>query len=217
MSDAALARSDVTTLARSALTRSRVLPVVDPLVALLPDGGLVRGRAVSCRGTASMSLALALAVQATAGGSWLAVVDLPTFGLEAAAEFGIPLERVVRVDPPRPGPTGDTWADVTAAVLDGFDVVVARVPPRLGAGVARRVQSRLRSREAVIITIGPPATIAVDAELHATEPAWEGIADGWGHLRGRRVTVTSSGRRVPRPRRAALWLPGPDGTVAAIT
>src|SRR5262245_15192934 len=85
-------------LATANLSSSRMLPVVDPLVSLLPDGGLVRGRAVACGGVAAMSLAVSLAVAATASGSWLAVVGVPTLGLEAAEEFGIPLERVVGVD-----------------------------------------------------------------------------------------------------------------------
>ena len=85
-------------LATAALSRSRMLPVVDPLVSLLPDGGLARGKAVACGGVAAMSLAVSLAVTATASGSWLAIVGVPTFGLEAAEEFGIPLERVVSVD-----------------------------------------------------------------------------------------------------------------------
>ena len=67
-----------------------------------------------------MSLALALAVQATATGSWLAIVDVPTFGLEAAEEFGIPLERVVRVDPPDRKATtsrngGEAWTELIGA------------------------------------------------------------------------------------------------------
>lgn len=222
---------DVTALAQTALSTGRMLPVVDPLVALLPDGGLVRGKALSCSGPASMSMALALAVEATARGSWLAVVDVPTLGLEAAAEFGIPLERVVRVDPPRRGAArsggvGDTWAELMAAVVDGFEVVITRVPRRLNQALARRVQSRLRAREVVMIALdrsgsggGPDrnGTISVDTELAATDPQWEGVADGWGRLRGRRVVVTSSGRRVPQPRRASLWLPGADGKVALLS
>ena len=217
----AVAHDAVTTLARTVLTSGRLLPVVDPLMPLLPDGGLVRGKAVSCGGAASMSLALALAVEATASGAWLAVVDVPTFGLEAAGEFGIPLERVVRVDPPtrtaaKSGGVGDTWSELMAAVVDGFEVVITRVPKRLNPGLARRVQSRLRAREAVMIALGRPGSVSVDTELAAADPQWEGVADGWGYLRGRRVMVTSSGRRVPRPRHASLWLPGPDGKVAAV-
>jgi len=173
-----------------------------------------------------MSLALALAVRATASGSWLAIVDVPTFGLEAADEFGIPLERVVRVDPPAASSgRGETWAELMAAVLDGFEVIVTQVPSRLHHGVARRVQSRLQARQAVMIMLSPPGSercpdqhgpFSADIDLHAADPHWEGVVNGWGYLRGRRVGVTASGRRIPRPRHATLWLPGADGKVAAI-
>jgi len=217
----AAAQSEIRPLAQSALAAGRLLPVAEPLVPLLPGGGLVRGKAVSCGGAASMSLALALAVQATATGSWLAIVDVPTFGLEAAEEFGIPLERVVRVDPPDRKATtsrngGEAWTELIGAVLDGFEVVITRVPLRLNAGMARRVQARMQAREAVLISLGRPGPVSVDIELQAADPQWEGVADGWGHLRGRRVAVTSSGRRVPRSRHASLWLPGPDGKVATV-
>ena len=202
-------------LAAAALSRSRMLPVVDPLSSLLPDGGLVRGRAVACGGVAAMSLAVSLAVAATASGSWLAVVGVPTFGLEAAEEFGIPLERVVSVNP---GSTqravGESWAELVAATFDGFEVVITKVPQRLNAVLARRVQARMQAHEAVLITLGSPGPFSVDVELDAGDPHWEGVAAGTGYLRGRRVAVSSSGRRVPRPRRVSLWLPGVNGTVA---
>lgn len=207
--------AEATPLAASALASGRVLPAVEPLATLLPEGGLVRGRAVSCQGSAAMSLAVSLAVGPTAAGSWLAVVGVPTFGLEAAEELGIPLERVVRVDPgSSPRAIGEQWAELTAAVLDGFEVVVAEVPQRLTAGLARKVQARLKAREAVLITLGNPGSLSVDVELHASDPRWEGVDAGAGYLRRRKVEVTSSGRRVPQPRHASLWLPGPGGTIA---
>jgi hypothetical protein len=206
-------------LAAASLSRSRMLPVVDPLVSLLPDGGLVRGKAVACGGVAAMSLAVSLAVAATASGSWLAVVGVPTLGLEAAEEFGIPLERVVGVDLPGSGrcpeitADNERWAELVAATFDGFEVVITAVPRRLNAVLARRVQARMQSRQAVMITVGAAGPFSADVELHADEPCWEGVAAGWGHLRGRRVAVSSSGRRVPRPHRVSLWLPGADGSV----
>jgi hypothetical protein len=202
-------------LAGAALSRGRTLPVLEPLASLLPDGGLVRGRAVTCGGVAATSLAVSLAVAATASGSWLAVVGIPTFGLEAAEELGVPLERVVSVEPGDGHASGERWAELVAATLDGFEVVITGVPRRLGAALARRVQARLQQREAVLITVGT-GPFPVDVELHAADQQWEGVATGWGHLRGRRVTVSSSGRRVPRPVRLSLWLPGPDGRVAVV-
>jgi hypothetical protein len=198
-------------VAPTTLAHQRTLPVVDPLARLLPSGSLVRGQAVSCRGVAAPSLALALAVEATAAGAWLAVVDLPWLGVEAAAELGVSLERLVRIDP-----GADNWADLTAAVLDGFEVVITRIPRRLRAAALRRVQARVKAREAVLVAVGDPGQLAVDVVIESSTPVWEGVEHGWGHLRGRRVTVEASGRRVPRPRRADLWLPAPEGGVAAV-
>jgi hypothetical protein len=107
-----------------------------------------------------------------------------------------------------------SWADLVAAALDGFEVVITRVPKRLDAGVVRRLQARVQAREAVLITVGPPGPLSADITMTAATPVWEGVEHGWGRLQGRRVTVSATGRRVPRPRRADLWLPGPDGTVA---
>jgi hypothetical protein len=190
------------------------LPVAGPFLPLLPDGGLARGRTIACRGVAATSLTLALAAAATEAGAWLAVVDVPWLGVEAAAELGVPLERLVRVEPATADATA--WADLVAAVLDGFELVVTRVPRRVNAGVLRRVQSRVQAREGVLLAVGDPGSLGVDVAMEASTPIWEGVEDGAGHLRGRRVTVVSSGRRIPRPRRAELWLPGPGGTVATV-
>jgi hypothetical protein len=194
------------------LARHRTLPVVDPLAPLLPSGALVRGQTVACRGVAAPSLALALAVEATTAGAWLAVVDVPWLGVEAAAELGVPLERLVRVDLGAGAGRASDWADLTAAVLDGFEVVITRVPRRISAGAQRRVQARVKAREAVLLVVGDPP--AADVVMEASAPVWEGVEHGWGHLRGRRVTVEASGRRVPRPRRAEVWLPAPGGGVS---
>jgi len=208
-------------VAPTTLARQRTLPVSNPLIPLFPDGALVRGRAVSCQGVAATSLALALAAEPTTAGAWVAVVDVPWLGVEAAVELGIPLERLVRVDPGLSGSRSE-WADLVGAVLDGFEVVVTRLPRHLSATVARRVQARVQAREAVLIAVGSSLSAAgrgplpLDLTLEATTAVWEGVEQGWGCLRGRRVTVTSTGRRVPRPRQVELWLPGPGGGVAAI-
>jgi hypothetical protein len=193
------------------------LPVAAPLQPLLPEGALARGRTVACRGVAATSLAVALAAEAATAGAWLAVVDVPWLGVEAVAELGVPLERLVRVDPGETaGSFGGAWADLVAAVLDGFELVVTRVPRRLSAAVLRRVLARMQARESVLLAIGEPGPLVPDVAIDASAAVWEGVADGWGHLRGRRVTVTATGRRVPRTRRTELWLPGPDGAVAAV-
>ena len=209
-------------VAPTTLARQRTLPVAGPLIPLLPDGALPRGRAVSCRGIAATSLAVALAAEATVAGSWLAVVDVPVAGRRGGgrarrAPRTAGARRSRRAAGRRESAHDASWVDLIAAVLDGFELVITRMPPRLNAAVVRRVQARVQAREAVLITVGDPGPLLADITMAASSPVWEGVEHGWGRLRGRRVAVSATGRRVPRPRRADLWLPGPDGTVATAT
>jgi hypothetical protein len=194
------------------LAHDRTLPVAAPLAPLLPDGALTRGRTFACSGAAATSLSLSLAVEAVTAGGWLAVVDLPWVGIEAAAELGVALERLVRVD-------GGSWADTVAALVDGFELVVTRPPARTSAATVRKVQTRVQAREAVLVLVDEPtgrlAGAPVDVMLTTSRPTWHGVADGHGRLEVRRIEVESSGRRIPHPRRATLWLPGPTGALAA--
>ena len=202
----------------TALAGERVLPVAEALRPLLP-GGLARGTSVQVSGArdglGSTSLALALLAAPTAAGSWAAVVGVPSLGLPAAAGFGVDLGRLVLVAPP----TAGEWATVVAALLDAFEVVLAR-PPAGGVRPtdARRLAARARERGSVLVRLGQPAAWPQVAEVSLTvvATAWEGLGRGHGHLRSRRVTVAAGGRRgADRPRRADLWLPGPGGALAA--
>ncbi|MBX3314499.1 MAG: hypothetical protein KF906_09280 [Actinobacteria bacterium] len=208
-------------VAPTTMAAERTVAVAPPLASLLPEGGLVRGRTLACEGLAAPSLALSLVAEAGRAGAWLAVLDLPWLGVEAAVELGVPAERLVRVDAGRPDGSagndqrGELWGEVLGAVLDGFDLVVTRVPPRVPATLGRRLQTRLRTRGAVLVLIGDPGPLSPDVTVTSAEVRWEGVGGGHGHLRSRRVGVEAAGRRVPRPRRAELWLPAVGGAVAA--
>lgn len=151
------------------------------------------------------------------GGTPGAVADL---GVEAAAGLGVALERVVRVaiGSAADDAGGDRgaalrWADAMAAILDGFEIVVTAVPA--AAVVVRKVQRRLARREAAVVVIGDPGALDVDVELRGRVGVWEGLDEGAGHLRRRRLDVSAAGRRMPRPARADLWLPAADGRLDA--
>lgn len=206
------------TLSMAALAAERTLALHEALTPLVPDGALVRGRSVVCAGVTATSLALALTATAAQAGAWLAVVGVPWLGADAAAELGVPLERLVRIDPdPAAGRRrGEAWAELMGAVLDGFELVVTCVPAVTGAALVRRVQQRMQARGAVVVTIGDRGSWTGDVTIRACRARWEGVADGHGHLRARRVELEASGRRVPRPRRAELWLPGPTAAVETV-
>jgi hypothetical protein len=184
-----------------ALARERTMPVGEELAGLFAEGGLVRGRTVACQGPAATSTALTLVAAAVDAGAWMAVVDLPTIGLDAASELGVPLERIVAI-----GTGGDParWVEVVAAAADGFDVLLVSVPGQLHASAVRKLAVRLRQRDVVTIVLGDPGAMMCDGVLDTDAPQWSGLGDGHGHLRERRVVVVASGRRLPGRRRCQL-------------
>lgn len=195
------------------LAGGRVLPVLPALAGLLPGGGLRRGSTVAVgvgAGAGATSLALALLAGPSATGSWCAVVGVSTLGLVAAAELGVDAARLAVVPEP-----GRDWAAVVAALLDGVDVVAVRPPARSPRGAdARRLAARARERGAVLVPLG--RWDGADVRLSVASSSWEGVERGAGHLSARRVDVVAEGRgAAARPRRARLWLPSPDGRVAA--
>ncbi|MFG1642272.1 hypothetical protein ACGFMK_18455 [Amycolatopsis sp. NPDC049252] len=196
--------SRVAAQADQARVTGRVLPVAPALAGLLPAAGLRRGTTVAVHGASS--LLLALLAEATAAGSWAAVVGLPSLGLAAAAEYGVDLTRLALV--PRPG--ADLPA-VLAALLDGVDLVVASTST-IQPAVARRLSARARHRGAVLLAFG--AWPGADVELSCRLEPWSGPEDGYGHLRQRRALVRARGRgAAARPVSAHLWLPSRDGSL----
>jgi hypothetical protein len=190
---------------------TRDLPTHPALGELLPGGALAAGSSYAVAG--STMLALALLQGPSTAGAWCAVVGMPDLGLEAAAGLGIDLDRLVLV--PRPG---EQWLAVVAALVDVVSIVLVRPPapaqgvPRIGEATAGKLSSRLRQREAVLVSLGdwPRA----DARLAVTESSWSGIGAGFGHLAARQATVSSvSAAWSGRARSRRLWLPGPGGAV----
>ena len=186
-----------------ALAGDRTLPVSEAFAELFPERGLVRGRTLACSGPAATSLALALAAPAVVAGSWLATIDVPTIGLDAANEFGIALERVVAVRA-----EATRWPDVVAAAADGFDILIARVPADASPSAMRKVVTRLRQRDVVMLVLGDPGPLSCDGVLTAGGGEWVGLGDGHGHLQHRRLVVEASGRRLHGRRRCRVALPG---------
>jgi hypothetical protein len=202
---------------------TRELPTHPALGDLLPGGALAAGSAYAVAG--STTLALALAQGPSAAGSWCAVVGVPDLGVRAAAGLGIDLDRLVLVPHP-----GEQWLSVVSALVDVVSVVLVRPPartgrsgaasagprpPRVGDAAASRLASRLRQREAVLVSLGDWPGAAARLEVAAT--GWTGIGAGFGRLAGRQVTVSSSSRAWEgRSRSRRLWMPGADGAVAPV-
>ena len=198
-----------------AFAKERMLPIVDALEPLLGEG-LVRGSILGCRGGAAVSVALASAAGASAAGSWLAVAGLPSLGLRAASEVGIALERLVMIADPSMREaqlTESAWVNMMSAMIDGFDLIVVRSPVVSNAATVRRLQTRLHVRGAVLVVVGDPGPFSCDVVIAGQSGGWEGLGHGSGRLLRRRLTLTASGRRLPRERRVDVWLPGATGGI----
>jgi len=200
-----------TAIRPTAQAAARLVPVAEPLRALLADGALRRGTAVVVAGAAGLgatTLALSLLAEASASGHWCAAVGLDDPGIAAMAELGVDLARCVFVPRPR-----GAWAAATAELVDGVDVVLVRPPARVAHTAARRLAGRVRDRATVLVVLVEhredwPVPVALDVEVVAS--AWH--ADG--RLVARRAEVRATGRGITRPRRVALWLPDAGGAVA---
>ena len=208
-------RGDHELLARAAqlsrpvtLAGDQVLPTLPVFAPLFPWGGLQRGSIVAGAGPAARSLLLALAAGPVAAGAWVAVLGVPTLGLLAASELGLPLSRLVSINV-----DAVQGAAALGAAIDAFDVVVV-APNFLYGSDARRVQARARERGAVLLVTGDHGSLEVDSTLQVTSVRWEGIHDGHGYLRSRCISVVATGRRAAsRPRHLSLWLPDHEGRI----
>jgi hypothetical protein len=205
-------------LAPSTMAAERVVPVHEALTTVLPHG-LVQGSTVGCTGDAATSVALLVVAEATRRGAWVGIAGLGGLGIQAAVEAGVDVERVVAVrrhpDRLRDRLLDDgTWGQILAAMIDGFDVVLLGPQVQVRAGTARRVQARAQPRGTVIVLAGEVSGFTCDLQMRA-DAVWEGLGDGHGHLRARRVGVEVHGRRVPRPRSDELWFPALDGRITS--
>jgi hypothetical protein len=180
-------------------------PLPHALAGLLPHGRLRTGVVYTVDN--STSLIMAVLGAATADGGWSAVVGLPDFGIEAAAAFGIDLDRLVLVPSP-----GDQWLAVTAALVDVLPLVVVHPERTMGAAETARLGARLRQTGCTLLVAGDWAQS--EATLRVTGARWEGVGSGHGYLSGRDLTVSVDAHSGPR-RAELVHLPDASGAGSA--
>ena len=190
---------------QSTTLQTKALATHPMFAGLLPDGMMRAGSAYSIHG--SLSLAMTMLAAPSAAGAWCGVIGVPEFGVQAALAHGIDLDRLVLVPDP-----GEQWLAVTAAIVDVLTVVVVRPQRRVSDSDASRLASRLRKREAALISLGDwPGS---EARLTLRSSQWSGIGDGHGMITGRRADVVVETRGRPA-RSKYVWLPAGGGPTAA--
>lgn len=205
-----------------ALAHEQTLPVLPVFERLLPGGAIRRGTVVDVQGNGATSLALSLAAGPSSAGSWTAIVGMPSIGLMAACEAGVALNRLLVVAPPTPA----SWSAAVAALIGSVDVIMVAAGKRSGSADLRRITARLRERGSVMIRVGghgQPGSSArsagagADVALRVVDCSWEGLGDGHGVLRRRRVGIEAGGRGASaRPRSIEMLLPGPAGAAVPL-
>ncbi|MBS2965409.1 hypothetical protein KGA66_20325 [Actinocrinis puniceicyclus] len=223
-------RDAVPAPATAPASESEFVPVPEPLLGLLP-GGLRRGEAAALptREQSPDYLALALLAEALKAGLWCAAVGVADLGLAAlsgllgpAARRQAALDRLLLVPQP-----AQQWAEITATLADGVDLLLVRPDTPVPAATAQRIDARLRQgrsagtrHSAALLVLGgwPTARLA----LRVARTDWTGLdgvgpTAGTGHLTAGRATVVAQGRATAgRPRVARLWLPDETGAVRSL-
>jgi hypothetical protein len=157
-----------------------------------------------------MPLLLALAAEASAGRAGWAAVGLPQMGALAAKSVGLDLVSGLRVDDP-----GRQWAQVVATLAEVVPVVLVGQLGTVAGQTSRRLAAVLRRSGSVLLAA--ESWDGAEVRMNVLSAVWEGISEGHGLLRGRRVRVAAVGRGGSSvPRYADMWLPGPDGRVAPL-
>lgn len=191
----------------SVLASQRPVQVRGPYAEVFPQG-LRPGTSVAVTAlkptleAAAMRNAIALAAGVVPVDGWVAAVGVPSFGVLAAAEAGLALERLVFLDAPV-----SVWGSVAVAAVDAFDVVVLAVPARPKVAEVRRLAGRARERGTTVIATGAgAASWGAEARVTASGVDWQGIGAGHGVLRQCKVTVDLDGRGAVRSRQMSLLL-----------
>ena len=166
----------------------RALPTPPELRGLLPGGALRRGSVTTVQGSLQLGLALLAAVSAS--GAWCGVIGVPELGIEATADLGLSLERLVLV--PSPGTHGLGIAGTLSEVLSA---VLIRPSGEPRPDEAARLAARLRDHGATLVVLGPWQ--GAEGNLRVTASRWSGLGFGHGMLQTHDVTVESRDRRGP--------------------
>lgn len=169
---------------------TQVVEVPADLARILPGGGLARRMVTEVADCPA--LVVELIAHTTSAGGHVGVVGWPELSLAGVVESGR-LERIITVPDPGVDPLG-----ITAVLVEGLDLVVARwpAPLELSPVRARPLLGKLRGGVAALVLVGASVT-APSMRIDAAVTTFRGIGTGTGRIRGVDidVRVTAKGQR----------------------
>jgi hypothetical protein len=160
-------------------------PEPAPLASLLPDGALPAGSVVSVLGPGPLQGSASLTswlLGATQHDRHVALVGWPELGLVALSEAGVDLGRLYAV----PNDFGQ-GAALMAALVDGFEIVVAGPHVQLTPSERRRLLTRTRRLDTAVLSALPWEGAA--ATLVVQRSRWSGPDHGHRWIRDAHLSV----------------------------
>jgi hypothetical protein len=195
-------------LQRTSASRGR--PVVAALQSLFPRGGLEPGAIYECRGQAAVSFACAAIAASTQDNAWACFFHLSSLNMHAVADLDVALHRVVSTTCSEHA-SPSQHAHVLAALVEGFDFVVAKAP-RCTPSAARAITARAQRHGSTVLLIGQHS-FRTDAVITANATDWM-FSD---RLVSRRVHVVFHDRHQYRNREIQVLLPNGCGGINSCT
>ncbi len=166
--------------------------------AALHGNGLRRGTVVTIDGAGSAAATLELLSATTRIGEWGAVVELSSRPREmaglAAAEVGVSLERCAIVR----DVSSERWPAVISALLEAMSMVATAVPSNVRMADARRLITRARERQAVLVVVGAGWPAEASLRINAGPSRWHGLEFGDGLLAYRDLSIAIADKGAVR-------------------
>lgn len=154
-------------LQRTSVSRGR--SVAAPLQSLFPRGGLEPGAIYECRGQAAASFACAAIAASTQDNAWACFFHFSLLNMHAVADLGVALHRVVSTTCSERA-SSSQHAHVLAALVEGFDFVVAEAP-RCTPSAARAIAARAQRHGSTVLLLGQHA-FRTDAVITTNVVDW---------------------------------------------
>ena len=183
--------------------------VAPELSVLFPRGCIEPGAVYHCGGPGALSVVCALVGTATRDNKWTAFVNMSFLNMDAVADYGVALQRVVSVQCPA-FLSAEKHAQVLGSLVEGCDLVVTSDPQCSPSG-ARSVVARAKRNRTSVFIVGKHC-FSVDTVVSTRVHKWE-FQD---RLSSRSLAIDVHHQRTQQKMSVCVELPDAAGAVSVI-